>query len=440
MLIYEKELSLPVKEGHTDLLRHTAETISDTLDGKETPVRFVITKTDGKGYRCELGVLSGAREPRFFPEGSIFNLYKRRFERTGAFTAVFLVPTGIGAEIGGHSGDSGAVARLLASACDLLVTHPNVANAADINELPENALYVEGSVISRLLLGSTGLQRVRSNRVMVIVGSHPDETFFNATVNSVSAARAAFGLDCPIVARVGVDFSMRSSYTSSGSAAGRIKGFECLCRILEKHRDRYDAVAVASLVDVPHRYHADYFKDDAAMVNPWGGVEAMLTHTVSMLFDIPSAHAPMMTSKEIWAMDLGIVDPRKSAEAVSVTYFHSVLKGLARSPRIVSCRDTDGYSPGLLTAADISCLVVPYGCVGLPTLAALEQDIPVIAVRENKNLMANRIEDLPFTPGKLFVVENYLEAAGVMSALKAGVTIESVRRPLGHTPVYGPEE
>ncbi|MFC2002561.1 DUF3326 domain-containing protein [Chloroflexota bacterium] len=42
---------------------------------------------------------------------------------------------------------------------------------------------------------------------------------------------------------------------------------------------------------------------------------------------------------------------------------------------------------GLLTVVDISCLVIPDGCVGLPTLAALEQGIPVIAVRENKNRM-----------------------------------------------------
>ncbi|MCJ7497134.1 MAG: DUF3326 domain-containing protein, partial [candidate division Zixibacteria bacterium] len=89
----------------------------------------------------------------------------------------------------------------------------------------------------------------------------------------------------------------------------------------------------------------------------------------------------------------------------------------------------------LLTVADVSCLIIPDGCVGLPTLAALEQGIPVIAVKENKNRMQNKLEDLPFAPGKLFVVENYLEAVGVMNALKVGVTTESVRRPLSPTKV-----
>ena len=53
---------------------------------------------------------------------------------------------------------------------------------------------------------------------------------------------------------------------------------------------------------------------------------------------------------------------------------------------------------GVLTAADISCLVIPDGCVGLPTLAALEQGIPVIAVRENKNVMRNDLTVLPWKP------------------------------------------
>jgi len=91
--------------------------------------------------------------------------------------------------------------------------------------------------------------------------------------------------------------------------------------------------------------------------------------------------------------------------------------------------------PGVLTAADVSCLVIPDRCVGLPTLAALEQGIPVIAVRENRNRMKNNLEELPFESKKLFIVDNYLEAVGVMTALKAGVAVPSVRRPLAPTNV-----
>ncbi len=113
---------------------------------------------------------------------------------------------------------------------------------------------------------------------------------------------------------------------------------------------------------------------------------------------------------------------------------HCVLKGLHRSPRIISDWTAFGQ-PGVLNAADIACLIIPNGCVGLPTLAALEQGIPVIAVRENHNRMKNDLEKLPFKPGKLFIVENYLEAVGIMTSLKAGVNPSAVRRPLAYTKV-----
>lgn len=115
---------------------------------------------------------------------------------------------------------------------------------------------------------------------------------------------------------------------------------------------------------------------------------------------------------------------------------HCILKGLHRSPRIISNPPLHGSSD-LLAATDISCLVIPDGCVGLPTLAAIEQGIPVIAVRENKNRMKNNLKALPFSPGKLYMVDNYWEAVGVMSALRTGVAPESVRRPLLHTNVLG---
>ncbi len=170
------------------------------------------------------------------------------------------------------------------------------------------------------------------------------------------------------------------------------------------------------------------------MINPWGGVEAMLTHALSTLYDVPSAHSPMMETQEIANMDPGIVDPRMAAEAVSLTFFQCILKGLQRSPRIIADPRLMEL-PQVLTARDIACLVVPDGCVGLPTLAALEQGISVIAVRENKNLMENDLTRLPWSQDQLHVVDNYWEAAGVMAALKAGIDPRAVRRPLAATAV-----
>jgi hypothetical protein len=49
--------------------------------------------------------------------------------------------------------------------------------------------------------------------------------------------------------------------------------------------------------------------------------------------------------------------------------------------------------------------------------------------------MGNDPGGFGFGDGKLFVVDNYLEAVGVMSALRAGVAVSAVRRPLAGTRV-----
>ena len=121
--------------------------------------------------------------------------------------------------------------------------------------------------------------------------------------------------------------------------------------------------------------------------------------------------------------------PRMAAEAVSLALLQCILKGLQRSPKIVNDSVAMQHHD-VLTASDVACLVIPDGCIGLPTLAALEQGIVVIAVRENKNLMRNDLTQLPWSQGQLHVVENYWEAAGVMAALRAGIDPQAVRRPL----------
>ena len=435
MILTEKELLLPRASDGKDLIQQLQDFVDQKLFGSHKPVRIAITETSPEGYNFEIGILSETNSKQRKDIDSIFKFRKRDYENQHQFNTMFLVPTGIGAELGGHSGDAGAAARLLASCSDNLITHPNVVNAADINELPENALYVEGSVITQMIMGSIGLKKVRSNRVLLVVDEHSEKMFHELAINSASAARASLGLDCPMVIKMEDRVLMRARYSKSGRAGGTIEHFERLCEALEEHKDEYDAIALTSLINVPDHYHKDYFAENSYLrVNPWGGVEAMLTHAISLLFKVPSAHSPMMTSKEIMELDVGITDPRKSAEAVSTTYLHCILKGLHRSPRIIPDAPMHGDS-NLLTAADISCLVIPDGCVGLPTLAAIGQGIPVIAVRENKNCMRNNLEDFPFKDGKLFIVENYLEAVGVITALKAGIAVDTVRRPLGKTRV-----
>ena len=426
MRLFERVLTQTATDGRIGTLEDIRRMIDGHLHHGQTPIRFAVTESSRRSYQYEIGILEGAEPIR----PSMFDLNPRRDEDASAFNAVLVVPTGIGAEIGGHAGDATPVARLLASVCDTLITHPNVVNASDLNEMPANGLYVEGSLLSRFLMGAIGLRPVRSNRVLVIIDAHPNERFARATVNAVNAARATYGLRCPRVVVLDPPLPVRGEYTPSGRAAGTVEELERVFDILDTYRGNYDAVALSTLVDVDVP-HESYFSSRGEIVNPWGGVEAMLTHAISTVYNVPSAHAPMMESTEVANIDPGVVDPRMAAEVVSLTFLQSVLKGLHVAPRVgvghaeMSLSDT-------LTARDVSCLVIPDGCIGLPTLAALEQGIPVIAVRENRSLMRNELTLLPWAADQLHVVENYWAAAGVMAALKQGLSPGSVRRPLGN--------
>lgn len=428
MRLFERELDLPLVPGHRNLLASFAKGVAEGLPAGELPVRFVVSTTDENAYRCEVGLLAAG--PGESPEvPPIFGFRKRLFENTDQFNVVLLVPTGVHATLGGHAGDAGPVARLIASVADTLITHPNVVNGSDINEMTENTLYVEGSVICRVLMGTAGLQRTRSNRVLLVIDRHEEVAYSNAAINSMNAARACYGLECPRILMLDPPVKLVSTYTASGRAAGRVDNLSVFLDAIAPYAHEFDALAVSSVIDVPPEFHQDYFDSGGEMVNPWGGVEAIFTHALSLLKGYPSAHSPMIESEEIESIDPGIVDPRMAAEAVSITFLQSILKGLQRSPRIV----TDPVAldhPSILGARDVSCLITPDGCLGLPVLAALEQGIPVIAVRDNVNLMRNDIVALPWAPGQFYVVENYLEAVGVLCALRAGLSLESVRRPI----------
>ena len=431
MRVIEKSVKIPVQQD-SDILKCLVDGIQHQLGKNEIPIRFAITETDDFHYHCEVGVVQNPPSEREERLENHFKLRTRKLENTSQFNSVFLIPTGVGSELGGHAGDATAVAKMLAESCDQLVLHPNVVNASDINEMPENSLYVEGSIIDRMLLGSIGLQPIRSNRVLTVIDNHPVQHFVDVAINSVSAARATYGLNCPEVVSLRPSVEMHAEYSDSGCAVGRIEHLDhCLDVLLEK-KDEYDAVALSSVIRVPFSYHTDYFKQEGEMINPWGGVEAMLTHTLSLLLDVPTAHAPMFENKNIENLEVGIVDPRMSAEAVSVAFLQCVLKGLHKAPRII--KDEALFArPDVLSVEDISCIVIPDGCLGLPIFAALEQGIKVIAVKENKNLMKNDLAKLPWKQGQFIQVENYLEASGVMNALKSGVTLESVRRPFSNT-------
>lgn len=396
-----------------------------------TPLRVAITGKSRAGHLCEIEAV----EPKIFgsddTDANIFEYRQRRLARTDKFNAVMLIPTGVDCAIGGHAGDATPAARLLANVCDQLVLHPNVVNASDVNEQTENCLYVEGSLICRLLMGTVGLRKVRQNRVLLVTEDRRDApNVVDQTINCAEGARATLGMDISDVLVLEQELFLQTGVSDSGRVTGRVERLGHLLDVLRAKRSSYDAIALATRI-TPHidtvELHRSYFGEGGP--NPWGGVEAILTHLVSTVLDVPAAHAPTMSSEALRTERWGVVEPRKAAEVISTTYLFCVLKGLNKAPQVL-VNPSGVYDPSVLTAEDVSALVIPDGCVGLPTLAAVEQGIPIVAVRANANLMRNDLKSLPLRPGQLHYAANYYEAAGILSAMKAGVAPAALARPM----------
>ncbi len=405
--------------------------IEGSLSPGERCLRVAVVSSCEGIVQCEYDLLEG---PGAQAVESVFRFRKRIEPAAGEFNVALVVPTGIGCAIGGEAGDATPAARLLGSVCDRLVLHPNVVNASDLNEMPENAVYVEGSVLTRLLMGTVALRPVRQNRLLVAIESSPDPMITDCTVNAATGAAAVLGLDIGAIVQFPEPLDMEMFVSTGGRATGEMQALEPLVEMIRTLSDEVGATAVSihSAIGVPgdtNEFIISYFQDDGGMVNPWGGVEAMLTHAVAGLLNVPVAHAPMVESRDEWALDVGMVDPRKAAEAASRAYLFCTLKGLHRSPRIVPLA-TGAPLAGDLAAEHVDCLVVPDGCVGLPVLAAAEQGITIIEVAENTNVMRNDMRSLLPEGATIHRVRSYLEAAGLIAALRASIAPGSLQRPM----------
>ena len=387
-------------------------------------LRFITIGSDKNYLYANLLISTGCLSKN----RSIFSFNKREFHNQNKFNACFLIPTGIGCEIGGHAGDGTAVLKMISSVCDKVVTHPNVVNASDINEMPHNSLYVEGSHLTQFLMGTIGLSKVKQNRILAVIASDPENNkkFEKAAINSVNGARAVLGITADIVV-LDSPIYMEGCIVKN-KAIGQVDYLDNLYTILSGRKSSYDAVAITSKIHINQNLHKQYSQSNGEIINPWGAAEAMLTHFVSSNFMVPSAHAPMLENNEIAEMDLGVVDSRIAPEVVSTTFFYCVLKGLNKAPKIISNTTLFNHSD-IISVKDISALIIPDGTLGLPVLAAFHQGIKVIAVK-NKNSMQNNLSKLPWRKGQFYQCENYLEATGLLNCFKAGLNIESVQRPL----------
>ena len=113
------------------------------------------------------------------------------------YVAALVIPTGIGASVGGFAGDGMPVARAMASVVDVLVTHPNVMNGAMMYWPEDNILYTEGFALDEWASGRWGLSPVRtgSQRIGLVLDAGIEDELRLRHLQAADAARATLGIN-----------------------------------------------------------------------------------------------------------------------------------------------------------------------------------------------------------------------------------------------------
>ncbi|KAG5006900.1 hypothetical protein JHK85_025442 [Glycine max] len=337
-----------------------------------------------------------------------------------------IVPTGIGAAIGGYAGDALPVARALSSVVDCLISHPNVLNAAMLYWPMPNALYVEGYALDRFAEGLWALQPVHQNRVGLVLDAGIEDELRIRQLQVADAARASLGL--PVVEYIVTDIPLKVEKwvdPETGQSTGRIKHPDSLLRAVHTllSRSKVNAIAVVGRFPDDDTDDVDDYRQGMG-IDLLAGVEAVISHLVVKEFQIPCAHAPAMSPLP---MSLSL-SPKSAAEEIGYTFLPCVLAGLSNAPQYL-VMDSKCLEKGCILASDVDSVILPKdACGGDASLAFARNKNKkplIITVEENQTVLDDTADKFGL---EVLHVSNYWEAIGVIAAHKAGIDPFSLRR------------
>jgi hypothetical protein len=334
-----------------------------------------------------------------------------------------VIPTGIGCALGGYAGDALPAARLLAAASGCLITHPNVMNGAALYWSDPRIHYVEGSALDRFARGAIGLRPVRRQRVGLLLDAGIEEELRWRHLQVAEGCRASLGLEIGPVVTTEAPLDVTLSEGASGASWGQLGRPEALLRAGQQLK-----AAGATAIAVVARFPDDSGSEALAAyrqgsgVDALAGAEAVISHLLSRELGLPCAHAPALSPLPLDPA----LDPRAAGEELGYTFLACVLVGLSRAPDLVPL--VPGASAGeLLQIAEVGAVVAPAGALGgAAVLACAERGIPVIAVH-NPCVLAVTAEALGL---EVLKAGSYAEAAGLVVALREGISPAALERPL----------
>lgn len=338
------------------------------------------------------------------------------------YTAILIVPTGVGAAIGGYAGDALPVARLIAQVCDRLITHPNVLNGASLYWNIPNSFYVEGYGLDKFAAGWWGLRPVRNNKIGLLLdqGIEPDLRLRHLQV--ADAARATLGLTITDYVITDAPLNVELRTAPSGASWGTIGNPDSLLRAAEILINKNGAEAIAVVARFP-----DNMDEAAAQnyrqgkgVDPIAGAEAIISHLIVRNFHIPCAHSPALAPEPPYPG----LSPRSAAEELGYTFLPSVLVGLSRAPQFILQKTSTPSQTGDIWAEQVDVIIMPVTACGSSALLSLSQkQCQIITVEENQTQIQVPAQALGI---KSIQVKSYLEAVGLIVALKAGINPQSL--------------
>lgn len=110
------------------------------------------------------------------------------------YTAALIVPTGIGAAMGGYAGDAMPIARAFTAVADRVITHPNVLNGATMYWPHDAFQYVEGFALDEFAAGRWGLRPAVSQRIGLLLDAGIEPELRLRHFQAADAARATLGV------------------------------------------------------------------------------------------------------------------------------------------------------------------------------------------------------------------------------------------------------
>lgn len=288
---------------------------------------------------------------------------------------VFIVPTGIGASVGGYAGDASSWARKFTQKAKLIV-NPNVVNAGCFSGINESMLYVEGYSLDEFFKGNLTLTPSSDNKIGVVFDCAIPEDVLNIHINTINAVKTVYGIDVigyeMTENPVGVGFSLDKNGVSAGNVLNEKTLLDASKKLLKKGAQ---AIALVCLFEDPEDMNLDYA--NGIGTDPVGGIEAVLSHYISAELKVPCAHSPAFLD---YSISSEIVNPKSSAEYITPTFLPCILIGLSMAPLI-------NLSNGI-SVDNVDFLVMPYNSLGsVPVFEAVKRKIPVYAVKENKTAL-----------------------------------------------------